>query len=159
MNLFYVRCIFRYHTLWLSNRKNCQTQPVRQIRRYHSSICLTPGDSDFSSEKSEMGDILRIILWDYGMLDNLEEVSLGFQSENPIAFDTENSTLNALKDNQFFGKSYKTTQRLKTIQEAQVVRILTHWPHKILVRRTSKWHNRYLWPIEEADSRTFLSNH
>lgn len=111
LNYFYVRCIFRYPTLWPKNRKkNCQTQPIRQIRRYHSSICLTLGDIDFSSEKSEMGDILCIILGDYGMLYNLEEVSLGFQPENPVAFDTNNSTLNALKDNQFFGKSYKTTK-------------------------------------------------
>jgi hypothetical protein len=82
----------------------------------------------------------------YGMLDNLEEVSLGFQPDNPVTFDTKSSTLNALKDNQFFGKSYKTTKPpsvSKTIQEAQVVWIFTHWPHKILAQ-TFKWHNRYL---------------
>jgi len=96
LNFFYVRCSFRYPALSLWNRKSSQTQPVSQSRRYHSSIYLTPSDSDFFSGESEMGDILHIILW--GMLNNLDEVSLGFRPANPVAFDIKSSTLNALKN-------------------------------------------------------------
>jgi len=40
-----------------------------------------------------MGDELRITLGDYERLDNLDEVSLGFQPSNPVVFDIKNSVM------------------------------------------------------------------
>ena len=48
---------------------------------------------DYSSDESEMGDELRITLGDYERLDNLDEVSLGFQPSNPVVFDIKNSVM------------------------------------------------------------------
>jgi len=54
---------------------------------------------DSSSEESEMGDHPLITLGIYGRLDNLEEVSLGFQPANSVGF--KNSVMMNLKSNQF----------------------------------------------------------
>jgi hypothetical protein len=51
-----------------------------------------------------MGDKHHITLRDYGRLDNLEEVSLGFQPANPVVFDIKNNVMMNLKSNQFSGK-------------------------------------------------------
>jgi len=40
-------------------------------------------------------------LGDYGRLDNLDEITLGFQPANPVVFDIKNSVLVNLKNNQF----------------------------------------------------------
>jgi len=54
---------------------------------------------------SSMGDHQRITLGDYGRLDNLDEIFLGFQPANPIIFDiNKNRVLVNLKTNQFAGK-------------------------------------------------------
>jgi len=59
---------------------------------------------DYSSDESEMGEEHRITLGNYGRLDNLNEVSLGFQPANPVVFDIKNNVLVNLKSNQFLGK-------------------------------------------------------
>jgi len=51
-----------------------------------------------------MGEERRVSLRDYGRLDNLDEVSLGFQPTNPVVFDIKNSVMINLKSNQFLGK-------------------------------------------------------
>jgi hypothetical protein len=51
-----------------------------------------------------MRDERRITLGDYGRLDNLDEVSLGFQPANLVVFDIKNSVMMNLKSNQFSGK-------------------------------------------------------
>jgi len=51
-----------------------------------------------------MGDHPRITLGDYGRLDNIEEVSLGFQPANPVVFNIKNGFMLYLKSNQFSGK-------------------------------------------------------
>ena len=56
---------------------------------------------DYSSNKSDMGDHLRITLGDCGRLNNLEEISLRFQLTNPVVFDIKSSVLVNLKTNQF----------------------------------------------------------
>jgi len=59
---------------------------------------------DYSSYESEMGEKHCITLGDYGRLDNLDEVSLGFQPANPVVFDIKNSVMMNLKSNPFSGK-------------------------------------------------------
>jgi len=51
-----------------------------------------------------MGEERRITLGYYGRLDNLDEVSLGFQPAKPVVFDIKNNVLMNLKSNQFLGK-------------------------------------------------------
>jgi len=51
-----------------------------------------------------MGEEIRITLGYYGRLDNLDEVSLGFQTANPVVFAIKNSVMMNLKSNQFLGK-------------------------------------------------------
>jgi len=51
-----------------------------------------------------MGDERDITLWDYGKLDNLDHVSLGFQPSNPVVFNIKNNVMMNLKSNQFSGK-------------------------------------------------------
>jgi len=51
-----------------------------------------------------MGDHPHITLGDYGRLDNLDEISLGFEPANPIVFDIKNNVLVNLKTNQFAGR-------------------------------------------------------
>jgi len=51
-----------------------------------------------------MGDKRRITLGDYERLDNLDDVSLGFQPANPTVFDIKNSVMMNLKSNQCSGK-------------------------------------------------------
>jgi len=58
---------------------------------------------DYSSEESEMREYRRITLGYYGRLDNLDEVSLGFQPANPVVFDIKNIVMVNLKSNQFSG--------------------------------------------------------
>jgi len=41
---------------------------------------------------------------DYGRLDNLDKVSLGFQPANPMVFEFKNSVMMNLKSNQFSSK-------------------------------------------------------
>jgi len=43
----------------------------------------------------------RLTLGDYRRLDNLDEISLGFQPANLVVFDIKNSVLVNLKSNQF----------------------------------------------------------
>jgi len=59
---------------------------------------------NYSSDESEMGELSRITLGDYGWLDNLDEVSLAFQPANPVVFGIKNSVMMNLKSNQFSGK-------------------------------------------------------
>jgi len=54
-----------------------------------------------------MGEEHRITLGDYRRLDNLDEVSLGFQPANPVVFDIKNSVTMNLKSNQFSSKEMK----------------------------------------------------
>jgi hypothetical protein len=51
-----------------------------------------------------MGDERPITLGYYGRLDNLDEVSLGFQPANLVVFDIKYSVMMNLKSNQFLGK-------------------------------------------------------
>ena len=51
-----------------------------------------------------MGEEYRITLGDYGRLDNMDEVSLGFQPAKPVVFDIKNSVMIYLKSNPFSGK-------------------------------------------------------
>jgi hypothetical protein len=46
----------------------------------------------------------RITLGDYERVDNLDEVSLGFQPTNSVVFDIKNNVMINLKSNQFSGK-------------------------------------------------------
>ena len=52
---------------------------------------------DYSLDESE------ITLGDYGRLNSLNEVSLGFQKVNPVLFDIKNSVMMNLKSNPFSG--------------------------------------------------------
>ena len=60
--------------------------------------------SDSSSNKSEMGEERRITLGDYWRLNNLDEVSFGFQPTNLVVFDIKNNVMMNLKSNPFSGK-------------------------------------------------------
>jgi len=51
-----------------------------------------------------MGEERHINLGDYGRLDNLDEVSLGFQPANPVVFYIKNIVMMNLKSNQFPSK-------------------------------------------------------
>jgi len=51
-----------------------------------------------------MGNERHITLGDYGRLDNLDEISLGFQTANSMVFDIKNSVKVNLISNQFSGK-------------------------------------------------------
>jgi len=51
-----------------------------------------------------MGEVRRITLGDYWWLDNLNEISFGFQPANPVVFDIKNSVMMNLKSNQFLSK-------------------------------------------------------
>jgi len=53
---------------------------------------------------AEMGNERHITLGDYGRLDNLDEISLGFQTANSMVFDIKNSVKVNLISNQFSGK-------------------------------------------------------
>jgi len=44
-----------------------------------------------------------ITLGDWGRVDNLDEVSLGFHPVNPVVFDLKNNVIINLKSNQFSG--------------------------------------------------------
>jgi len=68
-----------------------------------ASIPLS-NDSDFSSGVEEMVRIQRITLGDYGRLDNLEEVSLRFQTINRFTFYIKSSILTSLRDISFSRK-------------------------------------------------------
>jgi len=98
------------------------------------AVISLPDNIDFSSDESDMWDVLRITLGDYGRLDN--KVPLGFQQANPVVFDIK---------------------RLWVRQETQIVRLLTKWAHERLAQCTCKWHNLYLGPIE--DIATFVMQH
>jgi len=76
-----------------------------------------------------MGDIERITLGDYGSLDNLDEVSQGFQSKNIVLFDIKTVDLAALRDNQLSGKELEDynahlTDFLKACNTINLVRAL-----------------------------------
>lgn len=49
----------------------------------------------------------HITLGDYERLDNLDEVSLGFQLVNLVVFHIKNCVLNSLKDSKFSGKEFE----------------------------------------------------
>lgn len=51
-----------------------------------ATIAPLPSLSDFSSDE-EMGEPERITLWNYKRLDNIDEVTQGFQPVNPVHFD------------------------------------------------------------------------
>lgn len=51
-----------------------------------------------------MGDMEHITLGDFGRLDDIDEVSQGFQPENLVLFDIKNEVLAALRENQLYIK-------------------------------------------------------
>jgi len=92
-----------YIVIRLWHRKKTERSIRKLIREAKEEVdVLLPSLSDFSSNE-EMGEPERIPLGDYMRLDNIIEVTHGFQPANPIRFDIKHSFLFALRDNQFRG--------------------------------------------------------
>jgi len=88
---------------------------AKEKTKQHEQINLK-GDS------SNTGDQPRITLGEYGRLDNLEEISLGFQPVNPVVFDIKTNVLINLKTNQFAGiESVDCNAHLTLFLEVQII--------------------------------------
>lgn len=77
------------------------TQIAKEMTEQKETIRI----QQYSSDESEIGDENpRITLRNYGRLDNLDKLSLGFQPANHVVFNIKNSVIINLKSNQFLGK-------------------------------------------------------